>query len=56
MNEAHLQNLEEKGISRRTVLKAGAAGLGALAVGALPVRAAAAGQPRIAVVVPASPG
>ena len=50
MNEAHLQNLEEKGISRRTVLKAGAAGLGALAVGALPVRAAAAGQPRIAVV------
>lgn len=50
MNEAHRQNQEEKGISRRTVLKGGATGLGALALSALPSKSFAASQPKITIV------
>lgn len=50
MNEAHRQNQEEKGISRRTVLKGGATGLGALALSALPTKSFAASQPKITIV------
>lgn len=50
MSEAHRQNQEEKGISRRNVLRGGAAGLGALALSALPTKAMAASQPKITIV------
>lgn len=50
LKEAHRQNLEDQGLSRRQVLKGGAAGIGALTLASLPSRAMAASQPKITIV------
>lgn len=51
LNEAHRQNQEEQGISRRQLLRGGAAGLGAVALAGLPSKVMArASQPKITIV------